>query len=125
MSGKSGQLLTPSFYDDCEGIINVNGHPVLKLDTSKLSIQTTVDFGEFESVFGLPMSFLDDPTRWLGVCVEYDGRFMPLTTINRGGDDIYLTFGGLFSSSISDGGVLATVNILQNDKVVEFALHEI
>jgi hypothetical protein len=29
MSGKSGQLLTPTFYDDCEGIISVNGHPVL------------------------------------------------------------------------------------------------
>lgn len=71
MSGKSGQVLTSSFYDDCENIILYNGYPVFVVNHDEL-FQNVVRlrFRTFElasKMLGLSVDVLKDLTRLANV----------------------------------------------------------
>lgn len=70
MSGRSGQLLTSTFYDDCENIVMYSGYPVLKVDKSMFEAGNSVSFSSFEDAsnrLGLSVAVLKDLTRLANV----------------------------------------------------------
>lgn len=72
MSGKSGQVLTSSFYDDCENIILYNGYPVFVVNQDEIfkDGETYVSLSSFEDAsnrLGLSVDVLKDLTRLANV----------------------------------------------------------
>lgn len=87
MSGKSGQLLTSSFYDDCESIVLENGVPTLRLSSDMRGFGVTVplsqaveSFGISERVFrnlrllaGVPVLHVEDNRNDLELLLSFSG----------------------------------------------------
>lgn len=69
MSGKSGQVLTSSFYDDCENVILYNGYPVFVVNTNVSQRFLTIEHAS-ESL-GLSVDVLKDLTRLANVKLLY------------------------------------------------------
>lgn len=72
MSGKSGQLLTSTFYDDCENIVLHNGYPVFVVNKNEFfnGDVVNVTFSSFEEAskrLGLSVDVLKDLTRLASV----------------------------------------------------------
>jgi hypothetical protein len=71
MSGKSGQLLTSTFFDDCENIVLYHGYPAFKVEfESFFASASEVSFSSFEDAsnrLGLSIEVLKDLTKLANV----------------------------------------------------------
>ena len=65
MSGKSGQVLTSSFYDDCENIILYNGYPAFVVNLK--ASQRFLTLEDASKTLGLSVDVLKDLSRLANV----------------------------------------------------------
>lgn len=75
-------LLTPTFFADCEGIVSLNGHPFISkpfklADNGKIMSGTT-----FCETFGISLRMLKDPKSWIGVWVQLEDYVLPVSVLS-------------------------------------------
>lgn len=132
MSANSGQLLTPSFFDDCEGVISVNGIPVVdfspimsELDTGGATNRISID--AFCEKLKLSRRFVTDPYAWLGVKLKLGTNIVSVVDLDGLQPDsniITITAGYWLVENLDTGEMLSiTVDLSDNGLTIVYFLH--
>lgn len=117
-------LLTPTFFDDCEGVTSVNGTPVVDfspiLSSSGDSYYGTI--GEFCETLGLTERFVRDPLSWLNAFIKTSaGVYMRVVSMRVRENSTWSLAAGIRAPEAVDYVEALTINIqAANDVTVDY-----